>query len=188
MLNIKSILSLVDVNQIVNTVTTLCFVDGEYCPENKIPAEKLAKIAICTNYFEENPTEEIKLQDFYEKFFADEDIKKLVYDIDCTLNSAQNGEMKTAISNKIEFKKQEIINTLNNDIANSLMSIGNTFDTITDTFNIINTYASGFAEKSKDVNISDLVKNIPEIVNLMKNKNDFAKATIENFKNTNVEA
>ena len=106
MTNIKPVLSLVDVNMIVNSVVNACFVDGEYRPENKISAEKLSKIIVCTDYFSDSDVNDFSLETFYEKFFIDDEIIMLVKDIDKTLSSnGQNNEIKTAINEAIEYKK-----------------------------------------------------------------------------------
>ena len=109
MTNIKPVLSLVDVNMIVNSVVNACFVDGEYRPENKISAEKLSKIIVCTDYFSDSDANDFSLETFYEKFFTDDEIISLVKDIDKTLSSnGQNGEIKTAINEIIEYRKNII--------------------------------------------------------------------------------
>ena len=109
MTNIKPVLSLVDVNMIVNSVVNACFVDGEYRPENKISAEKLSKIIVCTDYFSDSDVNDFSLETFYEKFFIDDEIISLVKDIDKTLSSnGQNGEIKTAINEIIEYRKNII--------------------------------------------------------------------------------
>ena len=106
MTNIKPVLSLVDVNMIVNSVVNACFVDGEYRPENKISAEKLSKIIVCTDYFSDSDVNDFSLETFYEKFFIDDEIIMLVKDIDKVLsNNGQNNEIKTAINEMIEYKK-----------------------------------------------------------------------------------
>lgn len=104
--NIKSVLSLSEVNAIVNSVVNACFVDGEYRPENKISAEKLSKIIVCTDYFSDSDVNDFSLETFYEKFFTDDEIISLVKDIDKVLsNNGQNNEIKTAINEMIEYKK-----------------------------------------------------------------------------------
>ena len=109
MTNIKPVLSLVDVNMIVNSVVNACFVDGEYRPENKISAEKLSKIIVCTDYFSDSDVNDFSLETFYEKFFTDDEIISLVKDIDKTLSSnGQNNEIKTAINEMIEYRKNII--------------------------------------------------------------------------------
>ena len=106
MTNIKPVLSLVDVNMIVNSVVNACFVDGEYRPENKISAEKLSKIIVCTDYFSDSDVNDFSLETFYEKFFIDDEIIMLVKDIDKVLSSnGQNSEIKIAINEMIEYKK-----------------------------------------------------------------------------------
>lgn len=104
--NIKSVLSLSEVNAIVNSVVNACFVDGEYRPENRISAEKLSKIIVCTDYFSDSDVNDFSLETFYEKFFTDDEIISLVKDIDKVLsNNGQNNEIKTAINEMIEYKK-----------------------------------------------------------------------------------
>ena len=109
MTNIKPVSALVDVNMIVNSVVNACFVDGEYRPENKISAEKLSKIIVCTDYFSDSDVNDFSLETFYEKFFTDDEIISLVKDIDKTLSSnGQNNEIKTAINEMIEYRKNII--------------------------------------------------------------------------------
>ena len=109
--NIKSILSLSEVNAIVNSVVNACFVDGEYRPENRISAEKLSKIIVCTDYFDNSDIEDYSLEFFYEKFFMDDEFISLVREIDTELNSIQNNEIKTAINEKIEYRKNILYKT-----------------------------------------------------------------------------
>ena len=109
--NIKSILSLSEVNAIVNSVVNACFVDGEYRPENKISAEKLSKIIVCTDYFANSDIEDYSLEFFYEKFFMDDEFISLVREIDVKLNSIQNNEIKMAINEAIEYRKNILYKT-----------------------------------------------------------------------------
>lgn len=109
--NIKSILSLSEVNAIVNSVVNACFVDGEYRPENKISAEKLSKIIVCTDYFDNSDIEDYSLEFFYEKFFMDDEFISLVREIDTELNSIQNNEIKMAINEAIEYRKNILYKT-----------------------------------------------------------------------------
>lgn len=109
--NIKSVLSLSEVNAIVNSVVNACFVDGEYRPENRISAEKLSKIIVCTDYFDNSDIEDFSLESFYEKFFIDDEFISLVREIDTELNSIQNNEIKTAINEAIEYRKNILYKT-----------------------------------------------------------------------------